>query len=88
MTSATAAVMPNELKRPTSAAASAGRMSSVSGEMSSVVSGAIITPANAASMQPSAQFAAPIRSGERPSSDAPRSLSATARVAMPNVVNR
>ena len=62
--------MPNEQKRPTSAAASAGRTSSVSGAMSSVVSGAIITPANAASMQPSAQFDAPMRSGERPSSDA------------------
>ena len=53
---ATAVVMPNEVKRPTSAAASAGSTSSVSGAMSTVVSGAIITPAKAASMHPSAQL--------------------------------
>ena len=85
---AAAVTMPNEVKRPTSAAAIAGSTISGSCCSSMPVSGAISTPASAASADPSAQLIAAIPVGEKPSSDAPRSFSEAACVPRPSRVNR
>ena len=74
--------------RPSSAAASAGTTSRVVVVGSRPEIGSIRITARPASTDAIAQFTAPSRSGEMPSSSAPFSLPAAARVARPNRVSR
>ena len=76
------------MNRPSSAAASAGTTSSVSGVTPSPLIGTISAPASPASAEPSTQFHAAMRCGEWPSADAASRLSAIADVVIPNVVDR
>ena len=80
--------MPNEVKPPVSAAASAGTMSKVSSVGSSGMMPRTRMPMSPASMLPSTQFSPASRSVGIPSSTAPFSFPAAARVARPNRVNR
>ena len=83
-----AVVMANDSSPPSSAAASAGITSSgvVVALMPAI--GSIRITAMPAMTEATAQLTAPSRSGEMPSSSAPFSLPAAARVARPNRVNR
>lgn len=81
-------VTAKDSRRPSSAAASAGITSRVVvvGLMPEI--GSISTTATPPSTEATAQLIVPSRSGEIPSSRAPFSLPAAARVATPNRVNR
>src|SRR5712692_6468679 len=74
--------------RPRMAAASAGTMNSVYEIGTSGAIGAMRMPDRPATMALIIQFAAATRSGAMPLRNAPFSLSAAARVASPNRVNR
>ncbi len=86
---AAATVTPNDVRPPTSAAPSAGTMSSVIvvGSIDALIVAARI-PTAAASTAEIIQLTAASRSGERPIKTAPFSSSAAARVARPKRVNR
>lgn len=79
---------PMALKLPTSAAASAGTMNRVYETGMSGTIGAIRMPDSPAIIVDSAQLAYAMRSGDRPVTSAPVSVSAAARVARPNRVSR
>ena len=83
-----AVVMANDSRPPSSAAASAGTTSSVVVVGWSPAIGSMRMTATPASTEATAQLTAPSRSGEMPSSSAPFSLPAAARVARPNRVKR
>ena len=84
---ATAATV-NEDSSATRAAASAGTIASVIVVGVSDTIGAASTPASPARPEAIAQLPTSVRTGHQPSSDAARSFWATARVTMPNRVNR
>ena len=76
----------NDERPPRSAAASAGTTSRLVVVGSSPAIGSMRMTAKPASIEATIQFTAPTRSGEMPSSTAPFSLPAAARVARPNRV--
>ena len=78
----------NDRKSPTSAAAMAARISDVIAVTCSVMMGTTRMPATAAMPDPSAQFSKAILFGDSPTADAERSLSDTASVARPNLLDR
>ena len=78
----------NDRKSPTSAAASAARISAVIAVTCKVMMGTTRIPATAAIADPNAQFSSAIRLGEIPTAEAERSLSDTASVARPNWLDR
>ena len=88
MSSPPSSVSGNERNPPTSAAASAGTISSVSPITDSPAMFTTRTAASTASIEPSAQFTVATRSGEMPWAAVARRFSATAVVASPNGVNR
>ena len=83
-----AVVIANDSSPPSSAAASAGMTSSVVVVGLSPAMGSIRMTAIPASTEATAQHTEASRSGAMPSSSAPFSLPAAARVARPNRVNR
>ena len=86
MPSAASTVMPNDEKRPTSAAASAGSTVSDRTTAFSPTMGASRIAASADNPPAIAKFAISIRSGDHPALAATRRFSATAEVARPNSV--
>ena len=83
-----ASVIGNDVKPPTSAAASAASTSVVNAATWRLMTGASRIPAAPASAQPSPQLAVAMRSGDQPSDEAARGFSATAVVARPKLVHR
>ena len=79
---------PSEWKRPTTAAANAGTMNSVYVPGTSGTRGAMRMPAMPHTTKLMIQLTSAMRSGESPLTSAPISVSAEARVANPNRVNR
>ena len=86
MPSAASTVIPNDEKRPTSAAASAGRTASDRTTAFSPTMGARKIAASADNPPAIAKFAISMRSGDHPALAATRRFSATAEVARPNSV--
>ena len=86
MPSAASTVIPNDEKRPTSAAASAGSTASDRTAAFSPTIGARRIAASADNPPAIAKFAISIRSGDHPALAATRRFSATAEVARPNSV--
>src|ERR1700757_905248 len=84
-----AVAQPNDVKRPSSAAANAGTIKYVIVDGSTEPSIGAVSTANSATTMPANTQLPPLtRSGECPTSERCRSSSAAARVASPNRVNR